>query len=334
MRNKTNTLALIPAAALFLGTVTGCAPARLEDAPVALAETAAAAAPVAAEQAHLEAEAAALLHSPAALPRTVTAVAPGLLVKQNDAAVIDYSNTAEGYVMVQYTAQTEQRLKVQIKCPSTTYTYDLTPGLWASFPLSDGNGDYQITVYRNVTGSKYAAVLSLSVQVSLTDEFAPFLHSNQYVDFDHAPNSTAKAAELTADARTDLERVAAVYDFAVGSMTYDTQLAASVKSGYLPVLDEVLARQKGICFDYAALMTGMLRSLGIPCKLVVGYAGTAYHAWISVWSEETGWIDSAIWFDGSVWQRMDPTFASSAKGDRAVLSYIGDGTNYHAKYFY
>ena len=25
--------------------------------------------------------------------------------------------------------------------------------------------------------------------------------------------------------------------------------------------------KKGICFDYAALMTGMLRSQGIPCKL-------------------------------------------------------------------
>ena len=34
-------------------------------------------------------------------------------------------------------------------------------------------------------------------------------------------------------------------------------------------------------------MTGMLRSQGIPSKLVVGYAGTAYHAWISVWTEET-----------------------------------------------
>ncbi|WP_365328385.1 transglutaminase domain-containing protein [uncultured Oscillibacter sp.] len=31
----------------------------------------------------------------------------------------------------------------------------------------------------------------------------------------------------------------------------------------------------------------MLRSLGVPCKLVVGYAATskpAYHTWISVWT--------------------------------------------------
>jgi len=100
------------------------------------------------------------------------------------------------------------------------------------------------------------------------------------------------------------------------------------------VLDTVLEKKSGICFDYAALMTGMLRSQGIPCKLVVGYAGTAYHAWISVWTQEHGWVDGAIYFDGSVWQRMDPTFASGSGGDPAILRYIGDGANYTAKYFY
>ena len=56
----------------------------------------------------------------------------------------------------------------------------------------------------------------------------------------------------------------------VNNITYDTELAETVKSGYLPVLDKVLESKKGICFDYAALMTGMLRSQSVPCKLVVG----------------------------------------------------------------
>ena len=98
--------------------------------------------------------------------------------------------------------------------------------------------------------------------------------------------------------------------------------------------NKVLKTKKGICFDYAALMTGMLRSQGVPCKLVVGYAGTAYHAWISVWSEESGWVDGAVFFNGESWQRMDPTFASSGKSSKAILDYIGDGSNYNAKYFY
>ena len=120
----------------------------------------------------------------------------------------------------------------------------------------------------------------------------------------------------------------------VKNLTYDQQKAETVKSGYLPVLDTVLSSKKGICFDYAALMTGMLRSQGVPCKLVVGYAGTAYHAWISVYSEETGWVDGAIYFNGSTWQRMDPTFASSSNSSESVMKYIGDGSNYTTKYVY
>ena len=125
-----------------------------------------------------------------------------------------------------------------------------------------------------------------------------------------------------------------IYDYVVNTLTYDAKKAASVQSGYLPVLDDVLAAKTGICFDYASLMVGMLRSQGVPCKLVVGYAGTAYHAWINVWTEETGWIDGVIFFNGSEWQRMDPTFASSGKGSEAIMKYIGDGSHYTTKYLY
>ena len=81
-------------------------------------------------------------------------------------------------------------------------------------------------------------------------------------------------------------------------------------------------------------MTGMLRSQSVPCKLVVGYAGEVYHAWISVYTEKDGWIDNAIYFDGTTWKRMDPTFAASGNRSETIMKYIGDGTNYTVKYLY
>ena len=81
-------------------------------------------------------------------------------------------------------------------------------------------------------------------------------------------------------------------------------------------------------------MTGTLCSQGIPCMLVVGYAGSVYHAWISVWSEETGWVDGAVFFNGTTWQRMDPTFASTGDKTSTIVDFIGDGTNYTEKYIY
>lgn len=284
--------------------------------------------------AELEDEAVALASAPAAIPKQVSTFASGVFEKKNDKAVIDYSNTAEGYIMAQYTAYTDLRLKIQVKGPVTTYTYNLTPQKWEAFPLSDGDGLYQVTVYQNVTGSKYASVLSMSTNVVLNDEFAPFLHSNQYVDYDNAPETVAKAKELIGNVNEPLKQVETVYDYVVSELSYDKQLASDVQSGYVPVLDNVLEKKTGICFDYAALMTGMLRSQGVPCKLVVGYAGETYHAWISVWVEGSGWVDGVIWFNGNSWQRMDPTFASSANSSQSVLEYIGNGTNYTAKYFY
>ena len=268
------------------------------------------------------------------IPEILKSEASGIFTDENNKSVIDYSNTVDGYVMVRYKEDTDKRLKVQIKGPTTTYTYNIDIGIWETFPLSDGDGDYQIAVYENVEDTKYALVQSVNVDVELKDEFAPFLRPNQYVNYADAANTIELAAILSAGKTTELEVVHAIYEYVVEKISYDKDLAVSVKSGYIPDLDKVLEKQKGICFDYAALMAGMLRSQSIPCKLVVGYAGDVYHAWISVYTEKEGWIDRVIYFDGTTWKRMDPTFASSGNQSEDVMEYIGDGANYTEKYLY
>ena len=329
MKKRERYLALVLTALLLLSGCGQTAQGLSEEEPAAYTDEA----PL--EEVDLEEELVALAETPPASPALLLPEASGTLVKKNTKAEIDYSNTKDGYVMVRFTAATTKRLKVQVKGPTTTYTYNLAAdGAWDTYPLSDGNGSYQVLVYENISGTKYSTVLSVSFTVTLADEFAPFLRPNQYVDYGAAPNTVAKAEELTKDKTDTLSKVTAVYDFVVKNLTYDKQLAATVQSGYLPVLDTVLAKKTGICFDYAALMTGMLRSQGIPCKLVVGYAGKAYHAWISVWSEETGWVEGVVYFNGTTWQRMDPTFASTGKQSASVMKYIGDGKNYTVKYLY
>ena len=267
-------------------------------------------------------------------PETVPETEPPVHLEIRSAdAVVDYTYTQDGYITVCYTGQTEQRLKFRLTGPTTTYTYNLPLNQWSVFPLSDGNGSYQASVYINTAGSKYALVMTGEFEVELSDEFAPFLRPNQYVDYADAVNTVKKSAELCGGLKDPLEKVAAVYDFTVGTLSYDYERAATVKSGYLPVLDDVLAQGKGICFDYASLMAAMLRAQGVPCKLVVGYVGEIYHAWISVWTEETGWIDGAIFFDGNTWKRMDPTFASSGGRSDEIMDFIKNET-YTVKYLY
>ena len=263
--------------------------------------------------------------------------ATGVQVHENKKAGSDYSNTADGYVMARYTEASDKKVKLQVKGPTTTYTYDLKPGdaAWSTFPLSDGDGHYTVSVYQNISGNRYSSVMAVNFTLTLKNEFAPFLRPHQYVNYAvSAENTVARAAALCAGLTDPLDKVKAVYEYVVTNFTYVYALANSVLSGYLPVLDTVLAKQKGICFDYAAVMTAMLRSQGVPCKLVVGYAGTIYHAWINVWTEESGWVNAAIYFDGVNWQRMDPTFASTGRQSREIMQYIGDGKNYTVKYLY
>lgn len=276
---------------------------------------------------------AASLEVPPSPPWVPEASASGLALERCADAEIDYSHTRDGYVMVRYTTPTDLRLKVLIKGPTTTYSYNLPQGRWTVFPLSDGNGSYQIAVYRNVSGTRYAMVLSVTCQVALADEFSPFLRPNQYVNYTADSQTLQKASALTAGLTSPLDKVAAVYDYIIANIAYDHEKAATVQSGYLPDLDRVLEEGKGICFDYAALVTAMLRSQHIPCKLVVGYAGEVYHAWISVWTEDHGWIDGIIFFDGQDWRRMDPTFASSARENPEINDFLQNGT-YTAKYLY
>lgn len=287
------------------------------------------------DETEIEDEAVALASAPAAaIPNVLTPTHPGKQTKKNNRAVVDYSNTKDGYVMVNFTDTTKTRLKVIVTGPTTAYTYDLPAKKWTTFPLSDGNGKYTVRVYENIKGTSYATVLSSSFTVKLSDEFAPFIRPNQYVNYENAKNTIAKAKELAGKKTDPMDKVKVIYDYVVKNLKYDTAKAKTVKSGYLPDLDATLKSKKGICFDYAALMTGMLRSQGVPCKLVVGYAGSAYHAWISVWSEKSGWVNGAIYFNGKTWQRMDPTFASTGKSSSSIMKYIGDGKNYSERYLY
>lgn len=260
----------------------------------------------------------------------------GVVTYSNAKATIEASNLSLGFVSVKYTGGKNTAIKVRItKTGGTDYDYNLNRnGNYETFALTEGSGKYTIKVFENTTGSKYAQAFSQAITMNLDNEFSPYLYPNQYVNFTANSAVAAKAAELSKGKANTVDKLTAMYNYVINNFTYDTQLAKTVTSGYLPNVDSVLASKKGICFDYAAVMAAMLRSQNIPCKLVVGYAGTVYHAWINVYTEESGWVEKAVFFDGKNWSLMDPTFASSGKGDPAVAKYIGDGSNYAQKFAY
>ena len=263
------------------------------------------------------------------------AKASGTAVQRSDKVVLDYSNTVDGYVMIKYTGL-NTKVKTQITGSSgVTYTYNQSlAGGYDVYSLSDGNGDYKISVFENISGKSYSMIFSFTITVTLKDEFAPFLLSNKYVNYSASSKVVLKSFELCASKKTTLEKIKAIYEYVIGNFTYDYTLAKTVQSSYIPDLDADMDKKSGICFDYAAIMTAMLRAQSIPTKMVFGYTGSVYHAWISTYSIESGWVTASIYFNGKEWKLMDPTFASSAKSSGEIMKYIGNGQNYTAKYLY
>lgn len=215
-------------------------------------------------------------------------------------AAVDYAHAPEGYILARRGAG-GKKWKLRV-VKDTEYTYDLTGPGWTAVPLSEGDGDYVAAVFEQVEGETYRPVAAAEFTVELDDPRSPFLRPNQQVNYTAAPRTLAKAAELTEGAEGAVEKAERIYAFVSSTLTYDGEWAAVVESGYTPDLDGVLQKEKGICLDFAALMTAMVRSQSIPCRLAVGDAGSVYHAWAEVWNGEKG-----------EWVRYDPTFAASGK---------------------
>ncbi len=263
--------------------------------------------------------------------------APGTQAEGNDVTSIDTSNHSDGYIMARYFGGCP-KVKMIITGPNSyKCTYDLNSSEYQAFPLTAGSGSYSIGIYENIEGNAYATAYSMTLNASIYNDFSPYLRPSQYVNYNANTYAVALASQLCATASSDLDCVSIVYNYIIDNITYDHDKANSALNGnlngYLPQIDTSLTAGKGICVDYAAIMACMLRSQRIPTRLEVGYAAGAYHAWISVYIQDIGWINGIIQFDGKSWKLMDPTFGASS-GEAELREFIGDGSNYTVKYIY
>ena len=247
-----------------------------------------------------------------------------------DDVVVDLSGVDEGYIGISAVSNT--KLRFQVFHGEDTYTYivasDGTPSI---FPLSGGSGYYSFRLLENITDNKYMEVYSDDCYADMDDEFQPFLRPSDYVPYSPESECVKKAQEFTLTCGDAMGFIGCVYDYITSSVRYDTKKASTVTSGYMPDPDETMRTGKGICFDYAALAAAMLRSQGIPTKMVFGYVSPddVYHAWNMFYTPETGWVTVKFEADPG-WNRMDLTFSAGGVSE----SFVGDGENYADLYYY
>lgn len=114
------------------------------------------------------------------------------------------------------------------------------------------------------------AVLLVMSMFTVENAYVPYLIATTDVQFTSGDDVCKKAAELCKDAKTDMDKVTAIYNYIAGHYTYDTKLANDITSGkvskYIPDTAATLNSNKGICYDLASLFAAMCRSQDHPLR--------------------------------------------------------------------
>jgi len=228
-------------------------------------------------------------------------IASGEITADNGIIHMDYSNTADGYVMIKWVADIQvENIGISITDPNKVTrvtTLHKGDGSWGVYPLTYGNGAYTIKVVekRQARGRRAdCRVFLKKIQVKLSDEFTPFLRPNYRVNYDETTIAVKAAAMLTERATTNLEKANIIYNFVISNFTYDYRAAedaAKATRWQSTNLDRCWIKGSGLCGDLSALTVAMLRSQGIPAQMVYGHTNEVAnrHAWVKVYIDDE-WI--------------------------------------------
>ncbi|MCL2163159.1 MAG: transglutaminase-like domain-containing protein [Oscillospiraceae bacterium] len=230
----------------------------------------------------------------------------------------DRSNLAKGVIGVKYTSTVEKKTKFLVQLGEKSYQYNIkSANKFVYFPFQLGNGEYTVGVFENIEGTKYAPVVTEKVNIKLDDSSKVFLNSIQLVEWSDKMNTVSLAKELSKNKTTEKEKIEVLYQYMVQQFKYDFEKVKDLQYDYIPVIDEVLKKKLGICYDYSAVLASMLRSQNIKCKLVMGYTTNVkeFHAW------------NEIFVDGK-WVTVDTTYDSSMFGAKVKYSFEKSKSDY------
>ncbi len=221
--------------------------------------------------------------------------ASGKKVLKDGKLYVDASHADEGYVMVK-PPQTKTKLKFTVETGGTKLQYDIDgthqkdkdkkgkeTQHYDVIPLQLGKTNYVLTLWKQVEGKKYGKIGTKKVAADMKDELRCFLYPNQYVNYNRDTECIAVAEEICSGMTDAAEIFKTVKAYVLKNFQYDFIKSVTVagSSGMLPDIDYCWKNKMGICQDLSALTCAMLRSQGVPARLIIGQLGSGTaHAWV------------------------------------------------------
>jgi protein-glutamine gamma-glutamyltransferase len=147
----------------------------------------------------------------------------------------------------------------------------------------------------------------------------------RYLQLPHRldPRIAALAHSMTALSATDLGRARALENALRGDYGYSLELPDREIPD--PLADFLFTRKKGYCEYFSSAMAVMLRTVGIPSRLVTGFQSGEYNPMTQLWvisaSDAHSWVEA--WIPGHGWSTFDPTPSDPNAGSFALFNKLG-----------
>ncbi len=187
---------------------------------------------------------------------------------------------------------------VEIYFPATPVYFDRYGSLRAPEPLAEGTVYTAVSYRRRWTPDELRATRMLYPE-----------HIQRYLALPSVPDRVTELAQrITAPYDNPYDKTMAVYDYLINGLAYD--LGVPPQPPGRDTVDWFLFdEQAGYCEHFATTMAVLLRAVGIPTRLVTGYAPGTYNPFTGYYevrgSDAHAWTD--VFFYGQGWVAFDPT---------------------------
>ena len=206
---------------------------------------------------------------------------------------IDFSNTDKGIVNIKITGVDDKKLCVSLIPVDVEGKSEMVRQYKEGYyPLIFGSNEYELVVFAEKTDGMLIQVYKTRFDAEF-DQVDAYRYSNVYSCFDDDSALAAKAYELTYGAKNDAEKAEIIANYIMRTVKYSDSVFDETNENLADV-DSYYERGAGVCYHFAALFSGMMKSIGIPTREVrgelVGYKDV--HSWNEYYcAESDSWIE-------------------------------------------
>lgn len=244
-------------------------------------------------------------------------------VKLIDGLVLDHSEADEGIVEIRYIGEYES-LYLTVNAVgkntvgSNNYTYIVQRGRYLKVPLCYGAGSYSFNFYLDNNGNKGNFLVGKTVESGLSDKDSIYTRKNSYVNIPTYNNEYQKVISELMASSNKITYISEALTYVKENYKY---LDEKIDTAYIPDISKFIKLGEGNRLEFASLFAGLMRSNGIPCKVVICLDNKEKYIWNEVYYNDTWNIVNPVQGEMFIGNSNDATIRARYYKSQQVFNY-------------